>query len=97
MENGQRGYLYVDVPSCDISNNLDPEDPDERGTLNYFLAESFQFENVEKFGNIVSSDYTSWVNYNIANSSGKFVVGQVFSSKAALQDVFKLYSIKAHQ
>ena len=36
------------------------------------------------------------MNYNIANSSGEFVVGQVFSSKAALQDV-KLYTIKAHQ
>ena len=35
--------------------------------------------------------------YNIANSSGEFVVGQVFTSKAALQDVVKLYSIKAHQ
>ena len=37
------------------------------------------------------------MNYNTANSSGEFYVGQVFSSKAALQDVFKLYSIKAHQ
>ena len=56
MENGQGGYLSVDVPSCDISNNLYPEDPDERRTLNYYLAPSFQFENVENFGNIVSSD-----------------------------------------
>ena len=37
------------------------------------------------------------MNYNIANSSGEFVVGQVFSSKVALQDAVKLYSIKAHQ
>ena len=37
------------------------------------------------------------MNYNTTNSSGEFFVGQVFSSKAALQDVVKLYSIKAHQ
>ena len=37
------------------------------------------------------------MNYNTTNSSGEFYVGQVFSSKVALQDVFKLYSIKAHQ
>ena len=37
------------------------------------------------------------MNYNTANSSGEFVVSQVFTPKAALQDVVKLYSIKAHQ
>ena len=37
------------------------------------------------------------MNYNTANSSGKFVIGQVFSSKDALQDAVKLYSIKARQ
>ena len=37
------------------------------------------------------------MNYNTINSSGEFVVDQVFSSKVSLQDVFKLYSIKAHQ
>ena len=87
----------MDVLSCDVSNNLDPEDPDERGTINYYLAPSPQFENVENFGNVVSSDWTPWVNYNTTNLSGEFVVDQVFSSKAALQDAIKLYSIKAHQ
>ena len=37
------------------------------------------------------------MNYNTASSSGEFVDGQVFTSKVALQDVVKLYSIKAHQ
>ena len=37
------------------------------------------------------------MNYNTANSSGEFVVGQVFTSKATFQDVVKMYSIKAHQ
>ena len=56
MENEQGRYLSVEVPSCDVSNNLDPQDPDERGTVNYELPPSPQFENVENFGNVVSSD-----------------------------------------
>ena len=102
MENEQGRYLSVDVLSCDVSNNpdpkdLDPKDPDKRGIVNYYSEPSPQFENVENFGNVVSSDWNSWLNYNTANSSGEFVVGQVFSSKVALQDAIKLYSIKAHQ
>ena len=35
MENEQGRYLSMDMPSCDVSNNLDledldPKDPDER-------------------------------------------------------------------
>ena len=35
MENEQERYLSMDMPSCDVSNNLDledldPKDPDER-------------------------------------------------------------------
>ena len=37
------------------------------------------------------------MNYNTANASGEFVVGQVFTSKVVLQDAVKLYSIKADQ
>ena len=64
----------MDVPSCDVSNNPNPEDLNEKGTINYYLASSPQFENVENFGNVVSSNWTPWVNYNTANSSGEFVV-----------------------
>ena len=51
----------MDVPSCDVSNNpdpedLDPDDPNDRGTVKYFLAPSPELENVENFGNDVSSD-----------------------------------------
>ena len=73
----------MDVLSCDVSNNPVP-DSNEKGTVNYYLAPSPQFENVENFGNAISSDWTPWVNYNTANSSGEFFVGQVFTSKAAL-------------
>ena len=64
----------MDVPSCDVSNNLDPkdrdpEDPNERATANYYLAPSPQFENVGNFGNVVSNDWIPWVNYNTTNSS----------------------------
>ena len=58
-----------------VSNNPDPKDPDKRETINYYLAPSPQFGNVENFDNVVSSDWTPWVNYNTANSSGEFVVG----------------------
>ena len=95
MEN-ERRYISMDVTSCDVSNNLDLEDPEESLPVMYHLAPSPRFENVENFGNYVSSDYTPWVNYNTGNLSGEFVVSQVFISKAFLQDVVKLYSIKAH-
>ena len=54
----------MDMPSCDVSNNPnsedpDPEDPNKRETINYYLALSPQFENVENFGNVVSNDWTS--------------------------------------
>ena len=80
MENEQERYLSVDVPRCNVSNNPDPEDLDhkdldERRTVNYYLASSPQFVNVENFGNVVSSDYTPRVNYNTTKSSGEFVVG----------------------
>ena len=35
--------------------------------------------------------------HSIGYSSGEFVVGQVFNSKSDLQEVTKIYSIKAHQ
>ena len=68
----------MDVLSCNVSNNLDPKDlnpndPYERGTVNYYLPPSPRFENTKNFGNVVSSDWTSWVYYNTAKSSGEFV------------------------
>ena len=75
MENEQGRYLSVDVLSCDVSNNPNLEDPKEKGTVNYYFAPSPRFQNVENFGNVVSSDWTPWVNYNTANSSAEFVIG----------------------
>ena len=38
IENEQGRYVSVDVPSCDISNNPNLEDLDERGTVKYYLV-----------------------------------------------------------
>ena len=61
MRYEQGRYLFVDAPSCDVSNNsnpedLDLEDPNERGIVKYYLVPSPQFENMENFGNVASSD-----------------------------------------
>ena len=52
---------------------------------------------MENFGDVVSSDWTPWVDYNTRKSNGEFLVGQVFTSKVALQDAVKLYSVKLQQ
>ena len=57
--NSPRFYnVFVDAKSCDISNNTDTEDPDESSPVQYHLAPSPQFENVENFGNAILSDWT---------------------------------------
>ena len=35
--------------------------------------------------------------HTTGNSSGEFVIGQVFNSKSDLQEAAKIYFIKAHQ
>ena len=37
MENEQGRYVYVDEPSCDVSNNPSSEDPKEREIVKYYL------------------------------------------------------------
>ena len=56
LKNEQEIYVFVDAASCDVSNNPDAEDPDESSPVQYHLAPSPQFENVENFGNAISSD-----------------------------------------
>ena len=58
MENEQGRYVSVDVPSCDVSNNLDPKDPDledpnERGTIKYYLAPSVHHLNLKMWKTLV--------------------------------------------
>ena len=97
MENEQGIYVSAHTTSYDVSNNPDAEELDESSPVHYNLPPSPQFEHVENFDNAISSYWSSWVKHTIGYTSGEFVVGQVFNSKSALQEVAKIYSIKAHQ
>ena len=87
----------MDATTCDVSNNPDDEDLDESSPIEYHLAPSPQFENVENLGNAISSDWAPWVKHATIYSSGEFVVDQVFKSKSNFQEAAKIFSIKAHQ
>ena len=97
LENGQGIYVSTHAASCDVSNNPDVEEPDESFPIHYHLQPTPQFEHVENLGNVISSGWTPWVQHITDYSSGEFVVGQVFNSKSDLQEVAKIYAIKAHQ
>ena len=56
LENEQGIYVSTHAASCDVSNNLDAEEPNESSPIHYHLPPSPQFEHVENFGNVVSSD-----------------------------------------
>ena len=52
-------YVVVDGEGCNLSNNPnieDLDDPIELSPMQYHLAPSPQFENVENIGHVVSSD-----------------------------------------
>ena len=53
----------MDAVTCDVSNNPDADDLDESSPVQYHLAPSPQFENVENLGNAISSDWTPWVKH----------------------------------
>ena len=97
LENEQEIYVSTHAASCDISNNLDVEEPDESSPVHYHLPPSPQFEHVENFGNVISSYWTPWVQHTTGYPSGEFVASQVFNSKYDLQEAAKIYTIKAHQ
>ena len=82
LENEQGIYVSAHTTSCDVSNNLDAEEPNESSLVHYHLPPSPQFEHVQNFGNVISSDWTPWVQHTIGYSSGEFVAGQVFNSKS---------------
>ena len=97
MENEQGIYVSAHTASCDVFNNLDVEELDESSPVHFHLPPTPQFEHVENLGNVISSGWTPWVQHTTGYSSEEFVVGQVFNSKSDLQEVAKIYSIKAHQ
>ena len=97
LETEQGIYVSAQAPSYDVSNNPDAETLDESSPVHYHLLPTPQFEHVENLGIGVASGWTPWVQHTTGYSSGEFVVGQVFNSKSNLQEVSKIYSIKAHQ
>ncbi|KAL6343010.1 hypothetical protein AAG906_017030 [Vitis piasezkii] len=89
-----------DREGCNLSNNPDTEDlddPIELSPMQYHLAPSPQFENVENIGHVVSSEWTPWGNTLMGHPTREFIVGQIFNSKGDLQHAVKMYSINSHQ
>ncbi|RVX09510.1 hypothetical protein CK203_015373 [Vitis vinifera] len=89
-----------DVHNDDNQDREDAEDlddPIELSPMQYHLAPSPQFENVENIGHVVSSEWTPWGNTLMGHSTGEFIVGQIFNSKGDLQHAVKMYSINSHQ
>ena len=97
LENEQGIYVSAQAPSCDVSNHPDDETSDEPSPVTYHLPPTPQFEHVENLDIAMASCWTPWVQPTTGNSSGEFVIGQVFNSKSDLQEAAKIYSIKAHQ
>ena len=56
MENEKGRYLSMDEAGCDVSNIPNPKDLVESSPIQYHLVPSLEFENVENFGNSISSD-----------------------------------------
>ena len=56
LENEQGIYVSMHAASCDVSNNPDVKEPNESSPIQYHLAPSPQFEHVQNFGNVISSD-----------------------------------------
>ncbi|KAL6323216.1 hypothetical protein AAG906_029223 [Vitis piasezkii] len=100
IEREQIRYVDLDERGCNLSNNPDTEDlddPIELSPMQYHLAPSPQFENVEIIGHVVSSDWTPWGSTLTGHPIREFIVGQIFNSKGDLQHVVKMYSINLHQ
>ncbi|RVW77287.1 hypothetical protein CK203_050145 [Vitis vinifera] len=98
IEREQMRYVAVDGEGCNLSNNPDTEDlddPIELSPMQYHLAPSPQFENVENIGHVVSSEWTPWGNTLMGHPTGEFIVGQIFNSKGDLQHAVKIGCIQA--
>ncbi|RVW28833.1 Serine/threonine-protein phosphatase 7 long form-like [Vitis vinifera] len=97
IEREQMRYVVVDGEGCNLSNNPDTEDlddPIELSPMQYHLAPSPQFENVENIGHVVSSEWTPWGNTLMGHPTGEFIVGQIFNSKGDLQHAVKIAALE---
>ncbi|RVW32503.1 hypothetical protein CK203_081286 [Vitis vinifera] len=69
--------LFVEQVPIDLQMNSpieDFDDPIELSPMQYHLAPSPQFENVENIGHVVSSDWTTWGNTLMGRPIGEFTV-----------------------
>ena len=97
LENEQGIFVSAHALSRDVSNIADDEGPDESAPIHFHLPPTPCFEHVENIDIAISSGWTPWGQETTSYSSGEFVLGQVFNSKSDLQEVAKIYSIRAHQ
>ena len=51
-----KGYVFAHAISYDVSNNSNAKEPDESSPVHYHLPPSPQFEHIDNFGNVISSD-----------------------------------------
>ena len=56
-----------------------------------------QFFNMKGAINCVVSDWTQWENPSLRNIDGELSIDHIFPSKAYLQHVLKMYSIRLHR
>ena len=70
---------------------------DESAPIQFHLPPTPCFKHVENIDIAISSGWTPWGQETTSYASGEFVVGQVLNSKSELQEVAKIYSIRAHQ
>ena len=97
FENEQGIFVSKHALSCDVSNIADDEGLDESAPIHFHLPPTPCFEHVENIDIAISNGWTPWGQEITSYSSGEFVVGQVFNSKSDLQEIAKIYSIRAHQ
>ena len=64
--------------------------------ISYHMPPTLQFLNMNGVINCVVSDWTPWKNPTLGNIDVELSIGQIFPSKANLQHVVKMYSIRSH-
>ena len=94
MENEQGIFVSTHALSCDVSNIVDDEGPDESAPIQFHLPPTPCFEHVENIDIAISSGWTPWGQETTSYASGEFVVRQVFNSKSDLQEAAKFTQLE---
>ena len=70
----RKGYMSLGMQHL-VIYKITPEEPNESSPVHYHLPPSPQFEHVQNFGNVISSNWTPQLQHTIGYSNGEFVVG----------------------